>query len=941
MADLRTHRELTERGEAAIVSALLALGADYVILPHLLLPGMLGPRHPDDLDVVVFGPQGAALVEYRHWHGRLTMAPHDPWVLHYAASGSEARVNPTESLKGKAQALLDHLSAHGIHPSTFVSAVVLPDRTQLEGEAEVPVVPLSRIASWIDEALGGESAPSTEQAADLLRPPTPPRMVHQYRLTSLLARDAERTTYLAYDTLRQRVVVIHELPYDPFQRPADLERNRLELLREAKLTMELQHPAIERIEQLIPQDDCYYVVGEWLDGAQNLREALFSGPMDVDTALDVAIACADALTYAHEQGVVHRNVRPEHILLAGRTVKLTHFKMAKKADLATRSTFDLRAMVQENPYAAPEFRLGAQGPHRVDARADIFALGAVLFEALTGAPPIHLDEKYWTPPSSSNRSVRLELDEVLHQALRFDPVQRFSTMAAFRERLLAVREGRRGDPHPLRYCDRRLVKRTRNSLLYRATDLEQGCEVALKKLLLDPMLTGDARRAACQRLLREAAIAASLAHPRIVTVYDCFVEDDDPYVVMEWLEGHDLRAHLDGSEPPLSFEDALDVVRQIGEALSYAHGQEIVHRDVKPENILLSGMRATLLDFGLATASTLEAAAGGTARYMAPEVLQGLPGDARSDVYSLAVVLYELWTGRYPYGAETLMARFDPETDFEGVAPPSHLNLTVTPAFDGPLLAALAVDPDDRQASVADFLCELLAAEEAPDEGGFLPFGDVPWKALALTGLGASVVGAVAIGIYLGGPGLFFGRAPLPALTQAASPAVTTAIATQPVATASLEPIPDATLVPEPTPIPQASANPAPVAGSVSYASAPVTISGVTLQVEKVVPHAEGGALVTLKVTNQSAAPIALLKPGESSDRLSVTDDRHGDYSPSIDWSSISAELGSVDPGQSVEGTFRIGTPVDPDAGLVQMLLKEAGGSGREFLLRAYRLESK
>lgn len=938
MADLRTQRELTERGEAAIVSALLGLGADYLILPHLLLPGMLGPRNPDDLDVVILGPRGVALIEYRHWHGHLTLAPsNEPWLLHFAAGGQESRPNPVTGLHAKVEALRDHLKSQGLAPTLMVKAVVLPDRTQVEGTADVPVIPRSEVASWITEALHGEGTAWTVQAADVLRPPTPPRMVNQYRLTTLLGRSAERSTYLAYDTLKARVVTLRELPYDPFQRPEELERTRIELLREAKLTMELLHPGIERIEQIIPQDDCYYVVGEWLEGAQNLREVKAQGPMSVEAALDMAIACADALSYAHGRGVVHRNVRPENILLAGRVVKLTNFKLAKKADLATRSSFDLRAMAQENPYAAPEFRLGSEGHHRVDARADVYALGAVLYEALTGEPPLHLDEKYWTAPSGTNHAVKLALDEVVQQALRFDPAQRFSTMAAFRERLLAIREGRQSDQKGLRYCDRRLVKRTRNSLLYRATDTERGREVALKKILLAPMLLAEARLATIQRLLREAPIVASLVHPRIVTVLDAFVEDDDPYVVMEWLEGHDLREHLDGKRPPLSVDDALEVVRQAGEALIYAHGQGIVHRDVKPENLLLDGMRVTVLDFGMDTAEDLEdpSKTGGTPRYMAPEVLRGAGADARSDVYSLAVVLYELLTNRYPYGADAIMGRFTAEVT-EGAAPPSHLNLAVMPALDVPILKALSIDPAERQPSMEAFLAELAAAEDEGEAAGFLPVGEVPWKTLILIGVGGLVIGGVAIGMYLSGPGILFGKGQRAAVTLPA----TESVAVQPEATESMHPMVAASLAPEPTPFPEPTATPDPVQ-AVTWASAPVTISDVTMQVERVEAIAASGeTLVTLKVKNQGATPLALFGGGNASDRLTITDDLSGDYTPSIDWSTVSPELILVDSGRTVEGTLRLARPIDQAAGLVQLLIREDGGSGREFLLRAYRMES-
>lgn len=938
MADLRTHRELTERGEAAIVSTLLALGGDYVVLPHLLLSGMLGPRNPDDLDVVVLGPAGAALIEYRHWHGRLTVSePPTPWILHYAAGGSEPRPNPVSTLRDKAEALMEHLSANGAAPATLLTAVVVPDRTQLEGEAQAPVLPLSKLARWLDDALNGPATPWTVQAADLLRPPVPPRMVNQYHLTSLLGRQGDHTTYLAYDTLKQRLVTIREMPYDPFQRPEDLDRARTELLREAKLTMELFHPAIARIEQLIPQDDCYYVVGEWVEGAQNLREALAQGVLTVESALDLAIACADALAYAHGRGIVHRNVRPENILLAGRAVKLTNFKMAKKADLGTRSTFDLRQMAQESPYAAPEFKLGAEGHHRVDVRADVYALGAVLYEALAGNPPIHLDEKYWNPPSASRPGIPAGLDDAIRQALRFDPAQRFSTMAAFRERLLAIREGRLPDAKPARYGERRLLKRTRNSLLYKATDLEHGHEVALKKILVDPTLPADARSAAVQRLLREAQIARTLVHPRIVTVLDQFVEDEDPYVVMEWLDGHDVREHLDGRRATLTCEEALDLVRQVGEALSYAHEQGVVHCDLKPENLMKSGSRVTVLDFGLASLvgvePVLDATPAGTPRYMAPEVLQGLAADPRSDVFSLAVVLYELLTGRYPYGPEVLMGRFAGGESENMPAPPSHLNLAVPPALDAPLLRALAVAPEARTPSMAEFLAELAAADEEMSAGGFLPRGNAPLKAIFMGSLGLVVVGGLGLGVYLGGPGLFGGlpqpRSPYP------SPSDT--LASNPVLVPTPALVPSDVPAPEPTLQPtQEPASPAP---AVSWASSAVNIAGVTVRVERII-GVEGQSLVTLKVTNATDAAMSFLKPAESLGRLIITDDLSGDYSRDVDWTSLPLALSQVEAGQTAEGTLRLTRAVDPAAGMVRLLLKEDGGVSREFLLRAYRLEN-
>jgi serine/threonine protein kinase len=973
VAELRTHQDLTGRGETAIVGALLSLGSAFCVLPHLVVPGKAWPEAPDDLDVIVFGPGGLALLAYHHWQGvvEASRGADKPWRIRFPGGGAEVRANPADVLGDKVQTLVDFLSERGVAPPNLSSALVFPDRTKVDGDPGVPITDTRRVADWVTAHVGSGSDPTwPRRAADQVRPPSPARLVNQYQITSLLRRDGDRQTYLAYDTLGAKPVLLRELFYDPYLAPEKLEKVRQELLREAKLTMELDHPNVVRVERVIPKDDRYYVVSEWIDSCQSLRERMEQGglPLPQGEALDIAIQVAAALAQAHARGIIHRDVRPESVLVAPGVVKITKFGLAKKADAATRPTFDLRKMATESPYAAPEFRIGQDGHHQVDARADLFSLGAMLYEMLTGQLPGHLDEKYWEPPSQFARDLPPGLDEVLAKALKFDPAQRFSTATALRERLLHVRD--RLPDHPdtprVRYAERKLVRRTQGSLIYQATDRKLQKFVALKRLLVDPGLGADARKATLDATLREASIASRLAHPGIVHMLDHFVEDDDGYLVMEWLPGASLRETMDkagGKRLPL--EQALDVVSQVGEALNYAQGEGVIHRDVKPENVMIHGNRAILLDFGIAaglaaldppeprTAPKGRGAThfdgdrfrnAGTARYIAPEALRGQEADVRSDLFSLGVMAYELLTGRYPYPAQTILARYDTGMLSEGVAAPATLNLEVTSQLSSAIMRAIAPDPAGRFADMAEFLDALAVAR-----GRKVKASPAEWRARFMrAGL------SVALGVAVAG-GLFFmlrpylSRAPKQpsALLETPSPATESVAlfagtatdgaleAAAVVASALLpEPTPTAEATPPPTPTP-VPATPRPTAPpKVTWMSSAQAVGGVTLEVVTVEP-ALGRTVVTLRIRNDTADDVRLLGQDGS---IQIADSKGADYSGAMDYGSVAPELMNVSGGHSAEARFSFRRGVDPEADGLTFVVKEDGGIGRIWNLRAHRL---
>ena len=215
-----------------------------------------------------------------------------------------------------------------------------------------------------------------------------------------------------------------------------------------------------------------------------------------------------------------------------------------------------------------------------------------------------------------------------------------------------------------------------------------------------------------KRFRREARSAASLNHPHIVAVYDWGrSEDGTYYMIMEYAPGGTLKDRILG-DGPLTPRTAAEFASQIAEALGVAHGRGLIHRDVKPQNILLTGVGdAKVADFGIARAATATTTSRselilGTACYVSPEQAKGEPAGPRSDLYSLGVVLYEMLTGEVPYGADTSVAVAMKHVT-EPPRPPREANPEVPEGIDAITLRLLAKDPAERYGSAAELVGDL------------------------------------------------------------------------------------------------------------------------------------------------------------------------------------------------------------------------------------------
>jgi eukaryotic-like serine/threonine-protein kinase len=251
--------------------------------------------------------------------------------------------------------------------------------------------------------------------------------------------------------------------------------------------------------------------------------------------------------------------------------------------------------------------------------------------------------------------------------------------------------------------------------VWRARDEMLGRDVAVK--VLSPQHAADPGFLA--RFEGEARHAAALSHPRLVTVFDCGVEDGTPFIVMELAAGRTLRQVLDdaGMLPP---GQAVAIAAAVCEGLDAAHAAGLVHRDITPANIVLNGGEVKVLDFGIARADGTRAATAagtvmGTAAYLSPEQASGRPADPRSDLYSLGCVLFEMLTGRPPFTADSAVGLAYRQVH-DDPGPPSAWRPGLPASLDRITARLLAKDPAARPPTAAAARAGLLSV--FPSAGG-------------------------------------------------------------------------------------------------------------------------------------------------------------------------------------------------------------------------------
>lgn len=296
-------------------------------------------------------------------------------------------------------------------------------------------------------------------------------------------------------------------------------------------------------------------------------------------------------------------------------------------------------------------------------------------------------------------------------------------------------------------------------IVYKALDPEIEREVAIKTIRFDTLVDGTEKDEVMTRFIREAKAAGRLSHSNIITIYDVCREKDTTYIVMQYVEGQSLQG-LINSGKKFSPQEIIELMTPLCDCLDYAHASGIVHRDIKPGNILIdkSG-KPYLADFGVARIETSTLTQSGTTvgtlSYMSPEQIKGQTVDSRSDIFALGVILYELLAGKKPFAGDNLstivykIVHEEPERI-------TAVNKNLPPGYEMVIHKALAKNPEDRYQSCRQIIVELknaLLASEAEltyrVEEGAAVVGrgkKKKWPVLAAVALGFMVI---AGGMYL------------------------------------------------------------------------------------------------------------------------------------------------------------------------------------------------
>jgi predicted Ser/Thr protein kinase len=262
-----------------------------------------------------------------------------------------------------------------------------------------------------------------------------------------------------------------------------------------------------------------------------------------------------------------------------------------------------------------------------------------------------------------------------------------------------------------RYKIQEVLGRGAMGTVYRAHDPKIDRVVAIKTITIQGV-AADEEDEYRQRFLREARAAGKLSHPGVVTIYDVGEQDGTraPYIVMEYIEGTTLDSEI-SSSAERSISTTLELVKQVAQALDYAHSQGIVHRDIKPANIIITpDSRAKITDFGVAklavTQLTMPGEAIGTPSYMSPEQITGEHLDGRSDLFSLGIILYSMLVGQKPFTGETVTSVMFSITYTEPL-PLTQLKPSLDPFLNHVIERALAKCPAERYQSGREFAHDL------------------------------------------------------------------------------------------------------------------------------------------------------------------------------------------------------------------------------------------
>ncbi len=540
----------------------------------------------------------------------------------------------------------------------------------------------------------------------------------------LVSASDERVLFVARDKVLKRKVAlrIHHLPGAPSRRWFE---------RETELLAALDHPAIRPVYAAGRRGDLAWRTSKWIEG-ESLFDAIQRGARPIQTVVQIARDLTAALEYAHAERIVLRRILPTTLMLdRSDRALITDLRFANNClDVSGPDTDP-----NTDPFLAPETRGGKHG----EPASDIYTAGALLYYAVTGTMPA-TDPAALRKPRDVRPTCPQAIERVILRAMKANPGERYYTAAEMGDDL-ASDLGDYDLPQTVApplgtgtEDSRAWEKRLRRALgdeyellnelgsggfgrVYRVRDLRLERESALK--ILHPFLTADP--AVVDRFRREAQMAARLDHQHIVQIFDIGGRAGLQWYIMEFVPGKSLGQIVQNTGP-LPVDRVVRLMLEALDALAHAHAQGLVHRDIKPENVLIDGVDGAvrIADFGLALAfqgpdrfGGASSSRAGTPEFAAPEQLLGEPVDARTDLYSLALVAYFALMGVSPFSGGTMESIVARQTVGE-LPDMSQRREDVPDRIVEVFAKGAQAKPSDRWASAAEFALALKKANRDP-----------------------------------------------------------------------------------------------------------------------------------------------------------------------------------------------------------------------------------
>jgi serine/threonine protein kinase len=534
-----------------------------------------------------------------------------------------------------------------------------------------------------------------------------------YEILSELSPGGMGVVYRARQLGLNRTVALKMIRSGIHADPQERARFRVE----AEAVALLAHSHIIQIHDYGEWNGMPYLAMEFAE-AGSLAQRLQAAPVTPSQAAELVETLARAVQFIHERGVLHRDLKPGNVLLTEEGIpKLADFGLAKRLDTDQRLT-GTQAVLGTASYMAPEQATGDK--HALGPALDIYALGAILYELLTGRPPFCAETRELTihqllsedplPPTQLRKEVPAELEAISLKCLEKEPARRFPSALALAEDL---RRFRGGEPLSIQFHSvldghARAARRSGYEILnlltagslgivYKARQVALNRTVSLEVIPLRDQFDPATR----ERLRAEAEAVAQLHHPNLVELYHFGELNSEPFFAHEYVEGRSLAENLTGPVQPT--EDTVSLLETLARAVHHAHLHGLVHGHLRPSKVLLGkdGV-CKIAGFGLTEVLRKLQVHASASSYLAPEQVQDLSAGLQptADVFALGAILYELLTGR-PLVQVDLANAWLEQLHSASLEAPRQVRPEVPRELEAICLKCLEREPDRRYPSAA------------------------------------------------------------------------------------------------------------------------------------------------------------------------------------------------------------------------------------------------